>query len=112
MEESIVYKTPLGSLKLVANQEGICAVRWLFGKHASETEQGPEAMVDPPVSEEKHSDVLATKPQEHLSVCRRWLDAYFGGYLLKSNPPIPRPPLVLPEKGMCAIVVIQYRSVG
>lgn len=103
MEDSVIYKTPLGPLKLVANREGICAVKWLFGKQTGLIQsRGPKPKVALPVD---GSEMTPTSPpklteiQKHLNVCTRWLDAYFSGSLLKSECHILRPSLVLPQKG-------------
>ncbi len=96
MEESVVHKTPIGALKLVANNEGICAVKWLFGKHAvSQKEDNPD---DKNISTQTTLAGMSTEPKEHLRVCQRWLDAYFDGSLLVARPAILKPPLVLPDK--------------
>ena len=105
---STIYKTPLGSLKLEATAEGICGVKWLFGKHSksqsghlSTTQEiqkreggcknsSAPAAIDKPISD-------TTKADEHLKICRAWLDAYFSGTLLQTSPP--KPALVLPESG-------------
>ncbi len=92
MEET-VYKTPIGELKLVANGEGMCAVKWLFGKHSvSSRNKIPEAV--------GKASADSSKAQEHLRACQRWLDAYFDGSLLAAKPAIPKPPLVLPDKSI------------
>lgn len=109
---SVIYRSPLGPLKLEATAEGICAVKYLFGKH-SDTERahasglpdtkqkeslkrvrGPsQTAADVPLSSE------GSKAEEHLQVCQTWLDAYFAGTLLQSNPAVPKPTLVLPSTG-------------
>ena len=109
MEKSfVIYKTPIGPLKLEASDEGICAVKWLFGKH-SELPAGAAAA--PPAQSETNGDkqevAIATdggrteckgsKAKRHLQDCQSWLDAYFAGTLLKTNPP--KPQLVLPQTG-------------
>lgn len=112
MEKSLIYKTPIGPLKLEASDEGICAVKWLFGKH-SDSEQLPTgAASSPPVQSEtgvEHNAKQETataaggghtkrKAEQHLQDCQSWLDAYFSGTLLKTNPP--KPQLVLPHTGI------------
>ena len=112
MEKSfVIYKTPIGPLKLEASDEGICAVKWLFGKH-SEPPAGAAAA--PPAQSETNAEhnakqeaAIATdggrteckgsKAERHLQDCQSWLDAYFAGTLLKTNPP--KPQLVLPHTG-------------
>jgi hypothetical protein len=101
MSSSTVYQTPLGPLKLVANSRGITAVKFLFGKHGDwPVSAGPglEHRLEPGGGsgdgEESDSENAA---DFHLEVCRRWLDAYFDGSLLKSDAP-PRPKLVFAEK--------------
>jgi len=99
-EVALVYRSPLGPLKLVANPDGICSVKWLFGKHREEPEgdagqeshvkgSAPNGLQDTPDTSEKSA-------AGHLKVCTTWLDAYFNGSLLKDAPP--RPPLVFPTK--------------
>ena len=105
-EVALIYRSPLGPLKLVANPEGICSVKWLFGKHSEEpegsgistrdarqerrvTNSTANRLQDTPVTSEKSAAV-------HLKVCTTWLDAYFNSSLLKDTPP--RPPLVFPTK--------------
>lgn len=112
MEKSfVIYKTPIGPLKLEASDEGICAVKWLFGKH-SELQAGAAAAT-PARSETngehnaKQEATIATdggrteckgsKAEQHLQDCQSWLDAYFAGTLLETNPP--KPQLVLPHTG-------------
>ena len=107
---SVIYKTPIGPLKLEATAEGICAVKWLFGKHSTATTDQEQQQSAP--TKETDDDTKANpaaiavpvgasgsaaKADEHLQVCKTWLDAYFAGTLLESNPP--KPPLVLPESG-------------
>lgn len=95
MEETVVYKTPIGVLKLVANDEGMCAVKWLFGKHSVLTRnESPDTV--------GKASADSSKAQEHLRACRKWLDAYFDGSLLAVKPAIPKPPLVLPDKSITA----------
>lgn len=114
IELSCVLKTPIGALKLVANPEGICAVKWLFGKYcateASTTIKSPSLK-----AERKGRDITtnlesisAETPEQkqaldHLRVGINWISAYFDGSLLKSN--IPRPPLVFPMKGISSTCV-------
>ena len=112
---SVIYKTPIGPLKLEATAEGICAVKWLFGKHSKSKSDSTadHEQLSTPGAKEADSDAKAsraagavpsgaygnaTKAGEHLQVCKTWLDAYFAGTLLESNPP--KPALVLPESGM------------
>lgn len=110
-KSSVVYKTPIGPLKLEATAEGICGVKFLFGKR-SDSEQlsqttGPGETLQPGDREASRAAMVAraqgtsegSKAHDHLQVCQAWLDAYFAGTLLKSNPPIPKPPLVLPPTG-------------
>ena len=116
----MIYKTPIGPLKLEATAEGISAVKWLFGKHsksksdsADHAEQGSTA---PAIKEEdggkaSPSSVAvgasgSAKADKHLQVCKVWLDAYFAGTLLESNPP--KPALVLPESGTLYMYCIVY----
>ncbi len=87
MEKSIVHETPIGALKIVANDEGICAVKWLFGKYA----------VSPNDSLDKVT-YGTSKSNKHLRACQKWLNAYFDRSLLVTRPEIPKPPLVLPDK--------------
>ena len=104
---SVIYKTPIGPLKLEATDEGICAVKWLFGKHSDSERQpatgAPHAKkVDELEGDGRRAAVRKTrgakcKADEHLQMCRCWLDAYFSGTLLQSDPP--KPPLVLPTTG-------------
>lgn len=91
-----MYKSPIGALKLVANSEGICAVKWLFGKHAVSHYEVKEDNNLDRVTEKISAET--SQPNEHLRVCQRWLDAYFEGSLLSAQPAIPTPPLVLPNK--------------
>ena len=86
---STVYHSPIGPLKLVADSTGISSVKFLFGKHG----------VSPAVASGKSgtdSDA-GRKADFHLEVCRKWMDAYFDGSLLKPDPP-PRPKLALAMK--------------
>ena len=82
---SCIYDSPVGRLRLEATQEGICAVRWLKDDEESEK-----------IRESDSTDSALAR--RHLSTCTTWLSAYFNGSLLKS--PVPRPPLVIPMKGM------------
>jgi O6-methylguanine-DNA--protein-cysteine methyltransferase len=105
---SAIYKTPIGPLKLEATTEGICAVKWLFGKHSkSKSDSADNEQLSTPAAKEDAKAVSAGvavpvgssgRANEHLEVCKAWLDAYFAGTLLESNPP--KPALVLPESGM------------
>ena len=92
---SEVYQTPIGPLKLVASKDGISAVKYLFGKHTEEPVLVKEA---PVMVEEKAGE--KTEADAHLDVCKKWLDWYFKGFLLKpdSAPPL-RPTLALSMEG-------------
>ncbi len=48
---------------------------------------------------EKNSNDDEVAAEMHLQVCRKWLDAYFEGSLLKSDTTPPRPKLALAMKG-------------
>lgn len=113
----MIYKTPIGPLKLEATAEGICAVKWLFGKHSkSKSDSADHEQLSTPMKEAGDNgikvvpaDVAAPvgascRADEHLEVCKTWLDAYFAGTLLESNPP--KPALVLPESGMLDCVFL------
>lgn len=80
----------MGPLKLVANGDGISAVKFLFGRHGATW-----AAAD--VSTEGES---VNEANIHLEACKKWLDAYFDGVLLGPQSP-PRPKLVLPRKSEC-----------
>lgn len=100
---SVVYLTPIGPLKLVANGDGMTAVKFLFGRHGA-TRVAAD-MADSSASEELEREGASgtvdresgNKDNFHLEVCKKWLDAYFDGGLLGSHPP-PRPKLVLARK--------------
>ena len=95
-EEVQIYYSPLGTLKLVANPDGICAVKWLSGKHECE---GGGSPVTGSSDSRRQNATLAENTSAasiHLKACTTWLDAYFNGSLLKDDPP--RPPLVFPTK--------------
>lgn len=115
---SVVYKTPIGPLKLEATDEGISAVKWLFGKHSADLEQksatGACELAHPvkEVKREARHETVAishstkctgSEADEHLQVCQSWLDAYFNGTLLQFNPQ--KPNLVLPESGKYKIIL-------
>lgn len=86
-----VYQTPIGPLKLVASKDGISAVKYLFGKHT----EGAVLMKEAPVMAEEK-----TEADSHLDVCKKWLDWYFKGYLLRpDSAPPPRPSLALSMEG-------------
>lgn len=97
-EEVQVYYSPLGALKLVANPDGICVVKWLSGKHECEggSSSGRESPVTGSSDSRQQNATVASAAAIHLKACTTWLDAYFNGSLLKDNPP--RPPLVFPTK--------------
>lgn len=112
-EVSTICVTPIGSLKLVAKAEGICAVKWLSvrrrdcGESAGglEDDDTPTSVTVREVkSLESTSDLSPEQAQavEHLRVCVNWLKAYFDGSLLAANPP--KPPLVFPMKGTCTYI--------
>ena len=88
----MLYSTPVGTLKIVANPEGVCAVKWL-----SEKQSNPSSK---PVKDSQEGDKpgSVSKSQEHLKACQRWLDAYFDGSLVTENSTLSRPPLVFPDK--------------
>lgn len=92
--QSMIYHSPIGPLKLVATSEGISQVKYLFGKHKEKGEL---------TSEKAHCESMAGSSggvESHLSVCSRWLDAYFEGTLLrKGKSPPPRPKLALSTEG-------------
>ena len=102
MSLTYVYKSPIGPLKVVANEDGICAVKFLFGKQQDSTSKpmtvgkGKNLQLDDPTEEEVSIAALeedsSEKKQalEHLRVCIDWLDAYFGGSVLQSSPPRPQ----------------------
>ena len=105
----MIYKSPLGPLKLEATAEGVCAVKYLFGKHSDSEATGlphtkPEKDRDGGPGQagtvaEATPSSKRSKAEEHLQVCQAWLDAYFAGTLLQSNP-VPKPTLVLPSTGI------------
>lgn len=108
---SAIYKTPIGPLKLEATAEGICAVKWLFGKHSkSKSDSADHAEQESTLAIKEEDNGKASpssvavgasgsaKADEHLQVCKTWLDAYFAGTLLEFDPP--KPALVLPESGI------------
>ena len=114
-----VYSTPIGPLKLVANAEGICAVKWLLKQQSSSTGDGSEVFGSGKDGENKphpqDSAPLETTPEVspeerkalgHLEVCINWLDAYFDGSLLKFNPP--KPPLVFPTEGNIMLERVEF----
>ncbi len=97
---SAVYSSPLGQLKLVATENGITNIKYLFGcSLESQTSSGGR-------KKECKSLQLLDEGREnaeaelHLRTCGEWLDAYFDGTLtdLASSPP-PRPTLALPVRG-------------
>ena len=105
--QSCIYESPVGQLKLEATAEGICRVKWLKDGEGEDDQMQPEG-----------SDVEdQTLARQHLKTCKKWLDAYFSGSLLKS--PTPKPPLVIPMKGkskhvhstMCLLLTVCYRTV-
>ena len=108
----VIYKTPIGPLKLEASDEGICAVKWVFGKRHSELPAGaapaPLAQTEADgehnakqeaatATDGRRTECKGSKSERHLQDCQTWLDAYFAGTLLKTNPP--KPQLVLPHTG-------------
>lgn len=96
---SFVYHAPIGPLKLVANGDGISAVKFLFGKHGATlpaTDVAGLGEIGARKAEEVGSD-SDNEATYHLEVCKKWLDAYFGGVVLGSHPP-PRPKLALEKK--------------
>lgn len=101
---SRVYSSPIGPLKLTAAEEGIVAVKFLFGKHEEVEGARHVAARARDNSEdglEKDLTMEADEPkaESHLNVCSKWLDAYFQGTLLKSGTPPPRPKLALGKTG-------------
>ena len=100
--KSRVYSSPIGPLKLTATDEGILAVKYLFGKHKEvDPEAGNTAVKQAEHVEDKGSKDSVEAAESHLDTCSEWLDAYFQGSLLKSEaPPPPRPKLTLPQKGI------------
>lgn len=93
--KSIVYSSPIGPLKLVATDDGISAVKFLFGKHGEKVEEAACKQL----STTRNGEDMLKKADLHLNDCAKWLDAYFNGTLLQSSPPPPRPPLALPTTG-------------
>ena len=95
---SVVYHSPMGPLKLTATEEGMAAVKYLFGKHADEK---AEKQADEGVGVKWSEEVLdGSEAGSHLKVCCEWLDAYFAGKLLSQDPPPPpKPKLALSKKG-------------
>ena len=99
-ERSVVYGSPMGPLKLTATEEGIAAVKYLFGKYAEPTE-GKQAVKESEdgVNWSKRLLDYGSEAVSHLRVCCEWLDAYFAGKLLTPDPP-PRPKLAFSKKGL------------
>lgn len=96
---SVVYHSPVGPLKLVATEDGILAVKFLFGKHEDKVHVALPAKRE--FTENGRLDGDESEAESHLKVCNAWLDAYFEGTLLKSDPPPPpRPKLALPATGI------------
>ena len=85
MEEraSCVFDSPVGRLKIAATADGVYALTWL--KEGELVGEGGDS---------KDS----ARARQHLATCTDWLTAYFSGSLLQS--PVPRPPLVIPSKGV------------
>lgn len=107
VSSSVVYRSPLGPLKLTATEEGVEGVKYLFGKHAhteaselkdqGEVEDGGKSW-----SEDLLDDSEASS---HLKTCCEWLDSYFTGTLLREDPPPPpRPKVVFPKKGLYGVM--------
>lgn len=89
-----MYHAPIGPLKLVANGDGISAVKFLFGRHGGDW-ISPAFVAPVEGGERATAEKEATNQADfHLEVCKKWLDAYFGGHLLRPDTP-PRPKLAL-----------------
>ena len=110
----MIYNSPLGPLKLVATKDGMTAVKYLFGRHSDSCGlvKGQNDHKDKGISEgdtieekEERSSELTDDEEidkgakTHLNACKRWLDAYFDGTLLRPDGP-PKPTLALPASGM------------
>lgn len=96
--KSVVYSSPLGPLKLTASEEGVTAVKYLFGKHAERTAAAQQAPEEDGLKWSERLEDDKSDAVGHLRVCCEWLDAYFAGKLLSPDPP-PRPKLALSKKG-------------
>lgn len=81
-----IFDSPVGRLRIAATADGVCAVAWL-----KEGEKGG-------VVGENGDEKECARARQHLATCTKWLAAYFSGSLLES--PVPRPPLVIPKKGI------------
>lgn len=97
-EVSCVYQSPMGPLKLAANSQGICRVKFLFGGHGRE----PRGSVESEGEHDHPSPTLLDRTEgnpdalQHLKTCFNWLDAYFN---CKLNIDVPKPTLVIPHEG-------------
>lgn len=101
--QSLVYQAPIGPLKLIASEEGISGLKFLFGSRGDQmggaimATQGHERKTERAASPSGKSE---DKASFHLEVCKKWLDAYFEGSLLNSDPPPPpKPKLSLAMQG-------------
>ena len=94
-EVSCVYRSPLGPLKLVANAEGMCEVKFLFCGHGRKplVSEGERDSSSPPAVVELTKNNPETA--QHLKTCSSWLDAYFNCTLDKD---VARPTLVFPHE--------------
>ena len=88
--ETRVYHSPVGTLKLQATAEGVCAVKWLEERQAS-----PPRKLQEHAEEEREE--VGDPARRHINACVQWLDDYFDGTLLAKK--TPRPRLALPMKG-------------
>ena len=99
--QSLVYQAPIGPLKLIASEEGISGIKFLFGSRGDQMGGAIVATQSERKTEAASSEIKSEdKASLHLEVCKKWLDAYFEGSLLKSDPPPPpKPKLSLAMQG-------------
>ena len=113
LKRSIIYNSPIGPLQLVATRDGISALKFLFGRHGQKSAAVDHFQTENSLSKEDtkttEKELIAEEDKEaqsHLNVCIKWLDAYFEGTILKSDPPLPKPALALPSKSKICIIVV------
>ena len=120
------YRSPVGLLRLVASAGGMQTLKWLSSSEEPEKETtSPNVSQEIGSSSVHHESddksaaggewrasagVVAWGPSEpaseeqrraleNVGTSVRWLDAYFDGSLLTADPPVAKPPLVIPSEG-------------
>ena len=76
MDSFVIYKSPLGPIKISADNNGISSIEMQFGEMYKEYNV---TAGDPLSVEQVQESAYSRNSCGHLSDCMKWLDVYFEG---------------------------------